>query len=693
MRELQSSLKNLSKSIAKEIENLTTDFQFGLGTAMDKVILPFTRTSPRYLDDPCSGAGLGTNDTCEPAYSFRHRQTLTPNITAFENALDDIRTTANLDKPEGLFDGLMQAMVCGRKIGWRNKARRMLLYATDINFHQAGDGRLAGILEPNDGECHLSAKGYYTKAEIQDYPSVGHIIQKAKENNINIIFVIGGNSSQLTNQQVRNLYYDKLAQLLPGGTPGASQLSTDARNILNIVSGNYKRLRETVKLVVNEDIEELDVKMYTNCRTGGRSADRTNICSKLTIEKWADFTPVIQSNFTACPENRNLTFTIFPEGLEERVQVDVEHVCDCDCQLEPEAEPNSAECSFNGTFECGICKCNPGWIGDRCECDNRGTVEEACGTDNGICSSAGQCTCRKCECFKGYSGDKCECNDENCRTYDKLLCGGLSRGRCVCGTCVCNENYTGDACECLKSEDPCKSNNETICSGNGACECGRCVCNVGFRGRLCNLCTHCPGVCIDNKDCAECVAFNQGLYNSSVCKQRCKNVETAPYLQPATAEDQNAPVTIKSCIIEDSFGCFIYFNVHDSDESRKIVVKETKWCPAGPPNLLLVGLSIAGAILLIGVILLIIWKLLTTLYDNVEFSKFEKELLNPTWEKSENPIYKECVTKIDNPMCDSGFNPDEHDDKILIQEMEVDTTLSEKQCHAYEKTVDTEDEK
>lgn len=70
----------------------------------------------------------------------------------------------------------------------------------------------------------------------QDYPSIGQIIQKAKENNINIIFVIGGNSS-LT---VRNLYYDTLATLMPGHTLQASALSVDARNILDIVSDNYK---------------------------------------------------------------------------------------------------------------------------------------------------------------------------------------------------------------------------------------------------------------------------------------------------------------------------------------------------------------------------------------------------------------------------------------------------------------------
>ena len=32
-----------------------------------------------------------------------------------------------------------------KKIGWRQKARRMIIYATDIHFHQAGDGRVSFV--------------------------------------------------------------------------------------------------------------------------------------------------------------------------------------------------------------------------------------------------------------------------------------------------------------------------------------------------------------------------------------------------------------------------------------------------------------------------------------------------------------------------------------------------------------------
>lgn len=34
------------------------------------------------------------------------------------------------------------------------------MLATDDGFHMAGDGKLAGILEPNDQHCHMSSNLY-----------------------------------------------------------------------------------------------------------------------------------------------------------------------------------------------------------------------------------------------------------------------------------------------------------------------------------------------------------------------------------------------------------------------------------------------------------------------------------------------------------------------------------------------------
>lgn len=58
-----------------------------------------------------------------------------------------------------------------------------------------------------------------------------------------------------------------------------------------------------------------------------------------------------------------------------------------------------------------------------------------------------------------------------------------------------------------------------------------------------------------------------------------------------------------------------------------------KGCPPGPADPLTVGLGLSGAIFLVGLLLLLIWKLLTMLYDKMEYSKFESEIQNPAWEK------------------------------------------------------------
>ena len=45
------------------------------------------------------------------------------------------------------------------QIGWRN-VTRLLVFSTDAGFHFAGDGKLGGIVLPNDGKCHLENNIY-----------------------------------------------------------------------------------------------------------------------------------------------------------------------------------------------------------------------------------------------------------------------------------------------------------------------------------------------------------------------------------------------------------------------------------------------------------------------------------------------------------------------------------------------------
>lgn len=49
--------------------------------------------------------------------------------------------------------------------------------------------QIAGIVEPNDGYCHLS-NNEYTHTLMQDYPSVSQIANLAKETSTNIIFAV-----------------------------------------------------------------------------------------------------------------------------------------------------------------------------------------------------------------------------------------------------------------------------------------------------------------------------------------------------------------------------------------------------------------------------------------------------------------------------------------------------------------------
>lgn len=39
----------------------------------------------------------------------------------------------------------MQAIVCKNEIGWREKARKLLVFSTDAGFHYAGDGKVNSI--------------------------------------------------------------------------------------------------------------------------------------------------------------------------------------------------------------------------------------------------------------------------------------------------------------------------------------------------------------------------------------------------------------------------------------------------------------------------------------------------------------------------------------------------------------------
>lgn len=65
-----------------------------------------------------------------------------------KNAVNSTRNlkSSGFDHPEGGFDALLQAMVCREQIGWRERSRRLIVFATDAFSHLAGNGKVKIIV-------------------------------------------------------------------------------------------------------------------------------------------------------------------------------------------------------------------------------------------------------------------------------------------------------------------------------------------------------------------------------------------------------------------------------------------------------------------------------------------------------------------------------------------------------------------
>lgn len=118
-------------------------------------------------------------------------------------------------------------MVCHEEIGWREQAHRLVVFSTDAEYHYAGDGKLGGIVKPNDGKCHMLNHSY-THSLIQDYPSVAHINAQVQENAMNVIFAVTEDVEKV---------YKKLSEHIEGSY--ASTLQHDSANIARLIKEQY----------------------------------------------------------------------------------------------------------------------------------------------------------------------------------------------------------------------------------------------------------------------------------------------------------------------------------------------------------------------------------------------------------------------------------------------------------------------
>ncbi|XP_044271772.1 integrin beta-PS isoform X2 [Tribolium madens] len=645
MEDDKEKLSALGDHLAQTMRNMTSKFMLGFGSFVDKVVMPYVSTIPENLRSPCQG--------CAAPYGFRNMMTLSRDTWQFSHMVKRASVSGNLDAPEGGFDAIMQAVVCREQIGWRHQARRLLVFSTDAGFHYAGDGKLGGIVKPNDGQCHLDQRGYYTMSSKQDYPSISQINTYVKKNSINVIFAVTAEKKEI---------YEQLKEHIEGSSCG--QLSNDSSNVVDLITEQYQAISSVVEMKHNAS-GSVDVRFFSKCLNSKGREIQTNKCGNIKVGSLVQFR--VQLEVLKCPTDPRDTkqlIQIYPVGLNESLFIDLTMLCDCPCEHEG-FERNSPKCHNHGTYMCGICDCIEPAYGPYCECNKDGTsanisTANCINPKNGLeCSGRGNCICGKCECEQrnnpeeAISGELCQCDNFSCERHNGLICSGPEHGTCVCGVCECKEGWMGDNCACRNATNLCiKPDSEDptlICSGNGECECGICKCRETDEGRYFGrFCEHCPfkncsDDCEKYRECVQCQQYQTGNLTEEECR-KCPFTPTSARV--VEVDEKNGEVL---CPFYDEDDCRFSF-VYYFDEENKIQVRaqEERECPA-TVFLLGIVLGVIAAVVLLGMAVLLLWKLFTTIHDRREFAKFEKEAMMARWDTGENPIYKQATSTFKNP--------------------------------------------
>uniref|UniRef100_A0A9J7Y7A7 Integrin beta n=1 Tax=Cyprinus carpio carpio TaxID=630221 RepID=A0A9J7Y7A7_CYPCA len=468
-------------------------------------------------------------------------------------------------------------------------------------------------------------------AVCKDYPSLALLGEKLAENNIFLIFAV---------TKRHYVLYKNLTALIPGTT--VEILDQDSKNIIQLIVNAYNNIRSKVELSVWDHPEDLNLAFTATCQDG-QPLTGLRKCADLKIGDTVSFNITVDAR--GCPpKGTRKGFIIRPVGFKDRLEVSVDYRCDCSCTYYTKS--NSSRCNSAGTYSCGMCHCEPGYLGARCECEE-GEVDHqhlsACREAEGkqVCSGRGECSCNQCLCYESefgkIYGTFCECDDFSCARHKGILCSG--HGECHCGECKCHAGYIGDNCNCSTETASCASDDGKICSGRGSCVCGRCQCTEpGAFGDTCEKCPTCPDACGTKRECIECRLFNTGrLADNQTCQRMCKDeIITVETLK---TDDSN---TVQ-CVYKTENDCVMKFTYseHANGQSVLTALKEPECAVA--PNAMTVLLAVVGSILLMGIVLLAIWKLVITIHDRREFARFQSARSRARYEMASNPVYKQSI--------------------------------------------------
>uniref|UniRef100_A0A672NJF1 Integrin beta n=1 Tax=Sinocyclocheilus grahami TaxID=75366 RepID=A0A672NJF1_SINGR len=506
------NLKRMGDQLAELVGKLSDDYTIGFGKFVDKVTEPQTDMRPAKLKEPWANS--------DPPFSFRNVITLTNNINTFRQKLQQERISGNLDAPEGGFDAILQAAVCQEQIGWRKHSTHLLVFSTESAFHYEADGAnvLAGILDRNDEQCHLTSDGNYTHDIRQDYPSIPTLVRLLVKHNIIPIFAITNHSYS---------YYEKLNEYFPIAELG--QLQEDSSNILSILKNAFENIRSKISIRAEDRPKAVEAKILSQSGTfsefGNFKITPGEIVSGKFRVRLKALTQVGEQHVcNANQADRAGTLRVKPTTFSSAFRINAEVLCHtCDCEKTP--VKNAARCNGLGDLVCGKCQCSDGWLGPFCNCsagdstDSNKCIEPE---KTEPCSGRGDCMCGTCVCYNPnqFEGPFCQFDKSQCQRFGGFLCN--ERGRCSMGRCVCTPEWTGDACECPISNESCLDSKGGICNGRGVCKCGRCecehsglplspTCEANFQQQL--------GMCEAKRSCVQCQAWSTGERKGRKCDE------------------------------------------------------------------------------------------------------------------------------------------------------------------------------
>ncbi|XP_072042217.1 integrin beta-2-like [Amphiura filiformis] len=650
------SLHTLGRALVRRLRRLTCDLRLGFGAFVDKTILPFV------LLDQTTCHHTSCCKDCVTPFSYKNEQPLTNNTRRFFEKIYYSKVSTNLDTVEGGFDALLQAAVCKKEIGWRDRARRMLVFVTDAGFHIAGDGKLAGIIRPNDGLCHMDVSHTeYNQSIYQDYPSVGQLNEILQRNNIVPVFAVP--DGRLT------LLYRELAKHISGAKVGI--MAENSNNVIDLVERQFQAITSEVQLT--DDANEFADVSYTSYCTDGRVVPGSSKCSGLRLTETVHFDVKVTAR-KCTPGWKKQKFYIRPLGFDEQITVQLKVICKCDCEKRKKRDLKHCT-NGNGILACGQCMCDPGRYGDECQCSGKADLDAddvtlCIGHNSTIpCHGRGQCFCGECICNKRLhpreliSGKYCECDNFSCDRHQGELCGGPGRGECECDAatgrskCRCKSGYAGSACGCRESTKYCETPSGLLCNGFGECKCGRCQCykSSPFFGPTCQQCPTCFGLCSSFRECVLCKVFDSGLLSSQQCQNCSVDIQTVESIKNVTVAAE--PLTLcqhpvdSNCTIQYGYttkndGAFVVY-VQKTQACREIIYIEP---PVSSIDFKWIIMSIVLLVLLAGLMCIMLVRLCIYCQDSNEYATFRKETANSKWTSADNPLFRRSISTYVNPV-------------------------------------------